>query len=405
MSDRRPHGAGSLRKEDRAGGKKVWIGAVRLGGRQRQKVLGPVREGRAKDDPEVLGQRGAEDALRAFRVEVEKEAAQEAAERAREDVQEESVGAVGEAYCVAAETRRERKASTVTDYRLYLRLHLVPYFGDRPLREITVEQIEAFMEFQMGESGLARSTVANHVNFLHAIFKRGMRDGIVEANPVTAAERPPTPAPDADFRHLSMEEVEAVIRAVSDDDLGKTDAAIILTAAMTGLRQGELIALRWRDVDFAAGVIRVFRSYSRGRLTTPKSKGSKRSVPMDDQVAAALDRHSKASLYTDEDDLVFAHPHTGHFLDASALLIRFKAALGRAEFEPVRFHDLRHTFATILASSGTPMRTIQEWMGHADIQTTEIYAKYAPDPTGGRIWLERAFSRAENPVLTATADG
>jgi integrase len=261
------------------------------------------------------------------------------------------------------------------------------------------------MHHQIETKELAKSTVANHVNFLHAIFKRGMREGIVDANPVAAADKPSGETPHRDIRFLEIEEVEALIRATTDDDLGRTDAAIFLTAAMTGLRQGELIALRWRDVDWANGLLRVRYSYSRGQLTRPKSRGSERAVPMPDRVAAALDQHFKDSWCQGDDDLVFRHPVTGNFYVASTLLIRFKEALDRAGVRRVRFHDLRHTFATRMAAVGVPLRTLQAYMGHADVQTTMIYADYAPDLTGGRNWAEKAFTPSENRALTASVDG
>src|SRR3712207_5395598 len=117
---------------------------------------------------------------------------------------------------------------------------------------------------------------------------------------------------------------------------------------MTGLRQGELIALRWRDVDWTAGVIRVRQAYTRGVLGKPKSRRSERAVPMADAVAQALEHHFKRSLYTADDDLVFPHPHTGNYYVASTLLDRFKDAVRRAGVRQVRFHDLRHTFATTM---------------------------------------------------------
>jgi integrase len=114
-----------------------------------------------------------------------------------------------------------------------------------------------------------------------------------------------------------------------------------MTAAMTGLRQGELLALRWRDIDRQAAKIHVRRNYVRGDWLTPKS-GKARAVPMAPSLADALDRHFKQSNYTTDDDLVFAHPNTGKVLDHSRLNRRFKAALKQAKVREVRFHDLRH---------------------------------------------------------------
>lgn len=170
------------------------------------------------------------------------------------------------------------------------------------------------------------------------------------------------------------------------------DRAIFLTAALTGLRMGELLALHWRDVDFAGSLLRVRASYAGGALTTPKS-GKVRSVPLAPDVAQALAGLAARELFTAEDDLVFPG-ETGEFLDGSALRRRYKAALKRAGLRPLRFHDLRHTFGTRMIAKAD-IRRVQEWMGHADIQTTMRYLHYAPREEDARLVAE-AF-RIEAP--------
>jgi integrase len=212
-------------------------------------------------------------------------------------------------------------------------------------------------------------------------------------------DRPKSGPASREIRFLKVEEVEALLRAVPDDAVGPTDRVLYLTAAMTGLREGELVALRWKDVDWPAGVIRVRVNYTHGRWGTPKS-GHGRAVPLADRVAAELERHYQRSSYQDDDAQVFGHPQTGRPYDASTLLSRFKSACQRAGVREVRFHDLRHTFATQMAATGVPLRALQAWLGHASYQTTEKYADYAPDPSGGRTWAERAFAPAPiNPSI------
>ncbi len=138
---------------------------------------------------------------------------------------------------------------------------------------------------------------------------------------------------------------------------------------------GELLALRWRDVDFAGSTIRVRASYAGSALTTPKS-GKVRSVPLAPDVAGALAQLGRRELWVGEDDLVFAGD-TGSYLDGSALRRRYKETLTRAALRPLRFHDLRHTFGTRMIAKAD-IRRVQEWMGHADIQTTMRYLHYAP---------------------------
>jgi integrase len=161
---------------------------------------------------------------------------------------------------------------------------------------------------------------------------------------------------------------------------------------MTGMRQGELLALRWMDVDWTAHRIRVRRNLVRGKFGTPKSKRSSRSIPLADEVGREIELLFQTSVYQSDEDLVFAHPHTGKPLDRSQLLKRFKAALRRAGVREIRFHDLRHTFGTRMAAAGVPMRTLQEWMGHRDFKTTLIYADYAPAANEAQL-VNAAFAR------------
>jgi integrase len=99
---------------------------------------------------------------------------------------------------------------------------------------------------------------------------------------------------------------------------------------------------------------------------------------MADRLFRELDGWSKRTEFRAEDDLVFGHPQTGNALDRSKVTKRFKEACVEAKVRPIRFHDLRHTFGTRLAASGQPMRMIQEFLGHADSKTTQIYTHYAP---------------------------
>jgi hypothetical protein len=157
-----------------------------------------------------------------------------------------------------------------------------------------------------------------------------------------------------------------------------TDHALFLTAALTGMRQGELRALRWRDIDWAARRVRVRCNYVRGSRDAPKTRRGSRAVPLADRLAAELERHYQGSSYTRDDDLVFAHPALGTVLDHSDLVRRFKRALQMARVREVRFHDLRHTFGTRMAGAGVPLRTLQEWMGHRDFTRTLVYGFSCP---------------------------
>lgn len=114
--------------------------------------------------------------------------------------------------------------------------------------------------------------------------------------------------------------------------------------------------------------------------------------------------HVKRSAYQADDDLVFPHPQTGTPLDRARLLKRFKAALKRAGVREVRFHDLRHTSGTRMAAQGLPLRTLQEWMGHTDLTTTQIYADYQADHRREADLVERAFASVRSiPVLQASS--
>lgn len=300
---------------------------------------------------------------------------------------------VGDAYIAHVRDFLERKPSTVQDYGGILNK------AERGLPKKTIDRygssdIEGYVS-SMKKAGRSPKTINNHLNFLHGLFAFAEKRGWASGNAVAEAERPRADGTDPDIRFIDLEELEALLREVPDDVLGAVERPLYLTAAMTGLRQGELIALRWKDVDWKAGLIRVRRNYTRGRFGTPKTKRSSRSVPMPERVAAALKEHFKRSNYTGADDLVFCHPETGGPFDASKMRKRFKVAIAAASVRSIRFHDLRHTFGTRMAAAGAPLRTIQEWMGHRDYKTTEIYADYAPDPVQGARWAEAAFAEED----------
>ena len=279
------------------------------------------------------------------------------------------------------EQERACKPSTVTDYRNMTRV-LAETFGGELIEDVTTESIERWKAAFTKRRKLSNRTLQKYLVTLHGIFKRATRVYGLPRNPVANVERPRLPRR-AGIDVFSREEVMALVRAASCE----RDASLYLTAAFTGLRLGELLALRWEDVDFEADAIRVRRNWTAGREGTPKS-GRGRAVPMMEEVAQALARLGQRERFTGQQDVVFCD-EVGRHLVYKSLSDRYKAALERAELRRLRFHDLRHTFGTHAIRHADP-REVMEWMGHADLATTQKYLAYKPRGDAARR-LSAAF--------------
>jgi integrase len=382
MSDdttsRRAHGTGSLYVQKRANGREAWYGRWYLGNRRLNRCVGPkLRRGTG----EGLNRTQAEAELRRLMVR----------ERPPESGATISFASAAELMLRELDSLG-RKATTLDNYQAILRAHLLPRFGELMVDRVQKSDIEDFMA-ALAEAGKAEKTRSGIFKLLSQVFTYAQRQGWCKQNPCHSVRRPRV-RECSEIRFLSQTELEALIAGIDvfKEPFGSTDRAIFLTAAMTGMRQGELLALRWRDVDWAATKIRVRRNYTRGHWSTPKSRSGERSVPLSSRVAKELRAHQRNSHFSGEDDPVFANPLSGKVLPHGPLVRRFKKALKAAGVRKIRFHDLRHTFGTRMAASPeVSMRRIQEWMGHRDYRTTLIYADYEPgDDESGMV--DRAFS-------------
>jgi integrase len=302
------------------------------------------------------------------------------------------------------------KPSTLRDHRLLLaepgtayrrgsgvsRGLVMAALGDRPAREVTTREVEELLR-SIASTGVAPRTVNKTRQLVCAVFNYGMRPSTygLGFNPATHADRRVEPERAA-LAFYFPEQIEALARSLADgahrdpsrpalgdeeiaargrDDV--QDAELVRVAAFAGLRRGELVALRWRDVDFVGQKIVVRRALS--GATEVKSTKSRRvrEVPLPDQAAAALDRLSHRGEFIGPDDYVFCN-RLGRRLDPSALRRRFERARDAAGLEPLRFHDLRHTYGSLLVAGGIDLASVKAAMGHSRITTTERYLHARP---------------------------
>jgi integrase len=377
MAARRSYGTGGLFERSDGAGRVTWYGSWYAGARRVKRRIGPKR---VSGTPEGLTRSEAERELRRLMAEVKPSIA----------VGEQlTIGEVARRYVRDAE-RRGRKPSTCTNINSEVRHHLEPFFRGKALDAIRPTDVEDLVATLEGK-GLAPKSVRNIVATLSSLFTFAMRRQWATSNACAGIELPAVPC-SQELRFLTLEQVDALVAHVPEGEFAQLDATLFLTAALTGMRKGELLALRWEDVDWPAQRIRVRRNHRRGKFGSPKS-GRARSVPMTDEVAGALDRLYKASSWQGQHDLVFAHPATGGVIPEANISRRMRRALKAAGLDPShRFHDLRHTFATRLASQGVPMRSLQEMMGHADYATTLIYSHYAPATREAEM-IAQAFAR------------
>src|SRR3954447_17158048 len=320
------------------------------------------------------------------------------------------------------------KPSTLADYRYLLApvdaparkrgrapaARIMRAFAHRPLFEITPAEVGRYLATLDADPAIGARTVNKHRQVLCSVFEHAMREDTFElpSNPARSTDnrREPDPKP-IDF--YEPEEVLALVRAaraglhrdpsrpavspeehLERDRCDEQDAALFVVASFTGLRMGELLALRWRNVDFPAARLVVEASWSAGVLTSPKSRKT-RSVPLADQPAGVLAQLAARERFTGRDDLVFCSA-AGDYLDGSALRRRYRRAQDAAGLRPLRFHDLRHSFGSLVIRE-VDTATLKAWMGHAKLTTTERYLHAKPRHTDVAR-LDRAF--AAEPALT-----
>jgi integrase len=363
---------GRLKLRERRDGP-VWYADTRVPGRtpeQTMRRLAAAHVGGGKPRRGRLTRRQAEDVL-ADLLAAERRRVGEGSYAAQPDAA--TFGDAAEGFLHHVEHVKGRERSTILDYANSIGLYLEPRWGSRPVGSIVPAEV-AKLRDDLLAAGLAPRTVVRHLTVAHGVFKHAVREHGIVRNPASAelVDRP-TVRYSGEFDTFDAEELAALVRAAEDEQ----DGALFLTAAMTGLRQGELLALRWRDLDFAGQRVHVRRSWSRvaGREKAPKS-GKVRSVPLVAELIGPLDRLSRREHFTADDDLVFCSALGAHLND-HLLRRRYSAALKRAGLRALRFHDLRHCFGTVAVRT-FPLSDVQAMLGHAHITTTMRYVHHRP---------------------------
>jgi integrase len=284
---------------------------------------------------------------------------------------------------------------TRESYRMVFDLHLFPFFGDTPLRDVTTQQLLDYRASRLDEAAhlqeirdaeierrrarkpgvrirlprpLSPTTINYHVTILGEVLGAAVRAGRIPKNPAQGIRKLPTGRNREDHMQvLDPAEVRRFLEAATDEL-----QPLFTTAVMTGLRLGELLALRWEDVDLDGAVLTVRRSLGRLRTddgyqlldTQPKSKKSRRVELSSDVVRILRTMPSRFG-----GGRVFQR--RGKPYDPADLVGRdFRRTLRKAGLRRIRFHDLRHTYASLLIASGAHPKFIQAQLGHSSITTT-----------------------------------
>lgn len=275
--------------------------------------------------------------------------------------------------------------STWQRYEYAIRPHIEPALGRVKLKDLNPAQLRWFYRDRL-DSGLAPATVHKLHVVLHKALKAAVEDGLIPRNVATGLKLPKITR--EEVNPLDRGEARQLLESASGEKL----EALYVLALATGMRQGELLALKWDDLDLELGTLRVRRTLTKvGKSFTtgePKTKKSRRVIRLTTGGIEALRKHLTTQLAEIErmgslykpGGFVFAST-TGGIIDPSHLRNRsFKPLLKVAKLRPVRFHDLRHTCATLLLSRNINPKIVSEMLGHASVSITlDIYSHLMPD--------------------------
>ena len=301
----------------------------------------------------------------------------------------------------------QKRPATLENYESNVRVHIKPVLGHIPMRDLRPQHIQALYVDLLAsgavrrDGGLSPRTVRLIHVILHAALRQAVREDLLvrnvadSASPPRPAHREPVPP--------TPEDMEQLLVAAEGHRL----FALYLLYWTTGARRGELLALRWTDVDLQQGTMRIRRQLARTRTGLvygePKTPHARRAIPLADVAKEALREHQArqdaekkllGDAYADE-DLVFATVD-GHAIDPGNALRTFRLLLAKAGLPPYRLHDLRHAFAALLLQRGENPKVVQALLGHSSVVTTlEIYNHLIPGLTEQAIdSLNETLSKA-----------
>jgi integrase len=295
------------------------------------------------------------------------------------------------------------RASTARRYRDVARLHIVGVIGNVQLAKLTPADVQRLYANRLA-SGLSPTSVHHIHAILHRALDQAVRWGLLMRNVTDMVDPPRRSSPE--MRAWDARQVAAMLAAAAGDEL----EALWRLAVFSGMRRGEMLGLRWADVDLERGELAVRRTLSRGatsRLESgePKTAAGRRRVSLPASVVDSLRRHRVRQLeqrlaagpaYVDH-ELVFA-TESGAPLHPNSLYLRFGRLIARAGVPAIRFHDLRHTNATVDLATGTHPKVVQERLGHASIsETLDRYSHLTPN-------MQREAADRLDAAIEAAAD-
>jgi integrase len=283
-----------------------------------------------------------------------------------------------------------RRLSTFERYQELLENHILPVFKNKPLDKITRGDIRDFLIGKIGQN-YSRSTICVFRDVISGVFNYAIDEEVIKVNPVSGITKR------LELNRSTKPGIEPLTKEEVSLFLDTCEAhypefhPFFLMAARTGLRLGELLAVRWGDIDFNSRFVWVRQSYRRGQFTPPKN-GKDRKVDMSDQLAATLRKlltqRKKEALKKglgEVDELVF-HRSSGAPIEQNYIRRVFKRVLKKAELREIRPHDLRHTFASLLLTQGESPVYVKEQLGHSSIQiTVDIYGHLIPGANRGAV--------------------
>lgn len=272
-------------------------------------------------------------------------------------------------------------------YAELMNRHVVPMLGKVSLAKLTAQQVQHLYSAKL-ETGLSSTTVHHLHAVLHRALKQAERLGLVARNVCNLVDVPRMA--EHEMRVLDRDQVRRLLDAVQGERL----AALYMLVITTGMRQGELLALRWRDVDLDRRTVAVSATLQRTKvdgyiLTSPKTRQSRRQISLTLGACDALRAHRShqaqerlalGPAWEGSHDLVFTDPVGRPLSGIQLTRANFYPLLDRAGLPRIRFHDLRHTAATLLLGRGVNPKIVSEMLGHATIAITlDTYSHVLPD--------------------------